>query len=220
MNATQTAKARENLINNQLKPWGGLNYKANNALTGIPRDKFVQEEYKNLAFSDINIPINETTTMFEPKVEGRILDALNITSDDAILEIGTGSGYLTACLAILGKYVTTIEIDEQLSNLAKQRLAKLNIDNVKFVVQDASKGIEKGEFFDVVLVGASVPKITGRYFHLVNVGGRIFVIEGVGKIMTAKLITRISEEEWHTQSLFETSINTMRGLEMPPEFNF
>lgn len=220
MNSKQTAQARENLINNQLKPWGSLNYKANNALTGIPREKFVPNIYKNLAFSDIKIPLNEKTSMFEPKIEGRILDSLNIQSSDNILEIGTGSGYLTACLATLGNKVTTIEIDEKLSNEAQAKLQELNIDNVNFIVDDASKGIEKDEFYDVVVVGASVPKITGRYFHLLNVGGRIFVIEGSEKVMSAKLITRIDQENWDTQNLFETTIDTMIGLEIPAEFKF
>jgi len=94
MNSTQSAKARENLINNQLKPWGSLNYKSNNVLMGIPRANFVPEKYKNFAFSDIKIPLSKKTSMFEPKVEGRILDSLNIKPSDNILEIGTGSGYL------------------------------------------------------------------------------------------------------------------------------
>jgi protein-L-isoaspartate(D-aspartate) O-methyltransferase len=214
------AKARDNLINNQLKPWGSLNYKANNALMGIPREKFVGEKYQNLAFSDIKIPINDKTSMFEPKVEGRILDSLNIKPTDNILEIGTGSGYLTACLSILGNSVTTIEIDESLSEAAQEKLKKLHIDNVNFITQDASKGVDLKEFFDVVVVGASVPKITGRYFHLLNVGGRIFVIEGVGKVMSAKLIIRLGQDEWETKSLFETTIEAMVGLEKPVEFQF
>jgi protein-L-isoaspartate(D-aspartate) O-methyltransferase len=173
MNITQ---ARENLINNQLKPWGSLNYKANNALKGIPREFFTPESYKNLAFADIEIPLTDKAKMLYPKIEGRILDALDIKENESVLEIGTGSGYLTACLSILAKDVMSVEIDENLHHLAKEKLKSLNLDNINLEIADASAGLEIDKFFDVVVVGASVPKITGRYFHLVNVGGRIFVV--------------------------------------------
>lgn len=214
------ALARDNLINNQLKPWGSLNYKANNALMGVPREFFVPEAYKNLAFADIEIPLNKRAKMLYPKVEGRILDALDIKENESVLEIGTGSGYLTACLSILAKEVYSIEIDEHLHNLAKEKLQELNLHNVTLEVRDASQKLELNKFFDVVVVGASVPKITGRYFHLLNVGGRIFVVEGVGNTMSAKLITRLSATDWETKSLFETKLDTMIGLEPPTEFSF
>jgi protein-L-isoaspartate(D-aspartate) O-methyltransferase len=217
MNITQ---ARENLINNQLKPWGSLNYKANNALKGIPREFFTPEAYKNLAFADIEIPLTDKAKMLYPKIEGRILDALDIKESESVLEIGTGSGYLTACLSILAKDVTSVEIDENLSKLAAEKLQTLNLDNINLEVADASGGLEIDKFFDVVVVGASVPKITGRYFHLVNVGGRIFVVEGVGEAMQAKLITRLSATDWETKSLFETKLDTMLGLEVPQHFEF
>lgn len=214
------AQARENLINNQIRPWGGLNYKANNALMGIPRELFTPKNYKKLAFSDIKIPLNSKTTMFEPKVEGRILDSVAVNTTDKVLEIGTGSGYLTACLSILADSVVSVEIDEELNKLASEKLKLLNIDNVKLEVVDASGRLNYEDFFDVVIVGCSVPKVTGRYFHLLNVGGRIFVIEGVGKLMQAKLITRVSREEWKTEVLFETNIDTMVGLEPAKKFSF
>jgi protein-L-isoaspartate(D-aspartate) O-methyltransferase len=96
----------------------------------------------------------------------------------------------------------------------------LGIDNVNLKVGDASKGWHSDDFFDVVIVGSSVPKITERYFHLLNVGGRIFVIEGTGNVMSAKLITRISEHKWNTKSLFETQLDPMQGLESSTNFEF
>jgi len=215
-----TEQARQNSINSQIKPWGGLNYIANNALRDTPREEFVPEEYKNLAFADMEIPLTSKAKMLSPKIEGRALDALNIKKDENILEIGTGSGYLTAVLSKLGASVTSVDIDKDLSSAAGDRLAKLGINNVKLEVRDASKTFHSDNFFDVVFVGASVPKITGRYFHLLNVGGRIFVVEGEGFSMHAKLITRISEHKWETESLFETQLDAMQGLETGDSFEF
>jgi protein-L-isoaspartate(D-aspartate) O-methyltransferase len=215
-----TTQARSNAIDQQIRPWGGLNYIANNALRDTPREKFVPEKYKNLAFADIEIPLSNKAKMFSPKIEGRLLDALGIKKDETVLEIGTGSGYLTAVISKLCKSITSIEIDEELSTSAKARLDALDINNAQLEVGDASKGWTSNDFFDVVVVGSSVPKITGRYFHLLNVGGRIFVVEGTGSAMHAKLITRISEHKWETQSLFETHLDTMQGLEATEGFEF
>ena len=215
-----TTQARSNAIDQQIRPWGGLNYIANNALRDTPREKFVPEKYKNLAFADIEIPLSDKAKMFSPKIEGRLLDALGIKKDETVLEIGTGSGYLTAVISKLCKSITSIEIDEELSTSAKARLDALDINNAQLEVGDASKGWASNDFFDVVVVGSSVPKITGRYFHLLNVGGRIFVVEGKGNAMHAKLITRISEHKWETQSLFETHLDTMQGIEATEGFEF
>jgi protein-L-isoaspartate(D-aspartate) O-methyltransferase len=213
-------QARKNTIDQQIRPWGGLNYIANNALRNIPREDFVPEKYKNLAFADIEIPLNNRAKMLSPKIEGRLLDALNIQKDENVLEVGTGSGYLTAVISKLCKSITSIEIDEDLSVSAQEKLNSLNINNTQLEVGDASKGWSSNDFFDVVVVSSAVPKITGRYFHLLNVGGRIFVVEGKGKNMSAKLITRLSEHKWETKSLFETHLDTMQGLESNASFEF
>ena len=213
-------QAKNNTMNSQIRPWGGLNYIANNALIDIPRERFVPEKYQNLAFADIEIPLTDKAKMFSPKIEGRLLDALDIKKNECVLEVGTGSGYLTAVVAKLCQSITSIEIDKTLSQSAKAQFKALGINNISLKVGDASKGWQSNDFFDVVIVGSSVPKITGRYFHLLNVGGRIFVIEGTGNAMQAKLITRISEHEWKTKSLFETHLEAMQGLESVEQFEF
>ena len=214
-------QARSNTIDQQIRPWGGLNYIANNALRNTPREDFAPEKYKNLAFADIEIPLNSKAKMLSPKIEGRLLDALNIKKDETVLEVGTGSGYLTAVISKLCKSITSIEIDEALSNAAQEKLTALNISNVQLEVGDASKGWQRSDnFYDVVVISTSVPKITGRFFHLLNVGGRIFVVEGQGNAMHAKLITRISEHKWETESLFETHLDAMQGLETTESFKF
>ncbi len=218
MNNIQQAK--QNAINSQIRPWGGLNYIANNALMDTPREVFVPGAYQNLVFADIAIPLTDKAKMFSPKIEGRLLDALNIGQDEMVLEVGTGSGYLTSVVSKLCKSITSIEIDEELSQGAGAKIKELGINNVSLEVGDASKGWQSNDFFDVVIVSSSVPKITGRYFHLLNVGGRIFVVEGTGNAMQAKLITRISEHKWETKSLFETHLDAMQGLESVEQFNF
>ena len=214
-------QARKNSIDNQIRPWGGLDYIANNALRDTPREFFVPEKYKDLAFADIEIPLTDKAKMLSPKIEGRILDALKIKKNETVLEVGTGSGYLTAVLSKLCKSVTSIEINEELSASAQQKFKELNINNITTEIGDASKGWQRStDFFDVVIIGTSVPKITGRFFHLLNVGGRIFVVEGSGKAMSAKVITRLSEHKWETKSLFETQLSVMLGLEKTAKFEF
>ncbi len=213
-------QARQNAIDSQIRPWGGLDYVANNALRDIPREFFVPKTYKNLAFADIEIPLSDKAKMFSPKIEGRLLDALNIKSNESVLEIGTGSGYLTAVVAKLCKSVVSIEIDEALSNNAKEKLSALNIDNVSLKVGDASKGWYANGSFDVVIIGSAMPKITKQYLNLLNIEGRIFAIEGQGSVMSAKLITRLSKHEWEVRSLFETQLDTMQGLEVTTRFEF
>lgn len=213
-------QARNNALNSQIRPWGGLNYIANNALKNTPRELFVPEKYKNLVFADMEIPLNDKAKMFSPKIEGRLLDALNIQKNETVLEIGTGSGYLTAVVSKLCRFIVSVEIDNKLHQDAKATLKTLNVNNVSLTTGDASQGWQSNDFFDVVIVGSSVPKITKRYFHLLNVGGRIFVVKGTGSIMQAELITRISEHKWQTKSLFETHLSVMQGLEHKEQFKF
>lgn len=221
-------QARINAIKQQVRPWGGLNYLANDALQKTPRELFVPEKYQDLVFADIEIPLEVQTkagtkqvaSMFSPKIEGRILDALNIKPDETALEIGSGSGYLTAVIAKLCRHITSVEINKDLHQLAQEKINQLGIKNVDLVIGDASSGWQTPSFFDAVLVGASVPKIIGRYFHVMKVGGRVFVVEGLGSVMTAKLITRTSEDNWQTKSLFETRLDTMLGLKNVKPFSF
>ena len=110
-------QARKNVIEQQIRPWGGLNVRANQALSEIPREKFVPDEYQQLAFADIEIPLNAVDKMLSPKIEGRILDSLDLEGNEDVLEIGTGSGYLTSVLAKLSQTVKSIEIEKKLHDL-------------------------------------------------------------------------------------------------------
>ena len=130
-------QARRNVIEQQIRPWGGLNIRANQALIDIPRENFVPEEYQNLVFADMEIPLNNSEKMLSPKIEGRILDSLDLKGHEDVLEIGTGSGYFTAVLASLAKSVKSIEIHKELIDAAKEKIDVLNISNVELVNEDA-----------------------------------------------------------------------------------
>jgi protein-L-isoaspartate(D-aspartate) O-methyltransferase len=220
MSATIKEISRDNAIKEQIRPWGGLNNNANEALEKMPREFFVPDEFSTLAFTDINIPLTDKASMLHPKVEGRILDALDITKTQKVLEIGTGSGYLTAVLATLASNVTTVEIDESLSNSAQEKLTKLNIKNVNFIIADASKSVHTPDTFDTIIVSCAIPQIDKNYFDLLNLGGRIFIFESKGQYAQAKIITRISETKWQTKTLFDTQLELMQGLEKKESFKF
>jgi protein-L-isoaspartate(D-aspartate) O-methyltransferase len=180
----------------------------------------VPKEFSELAFTDTNIPLTDKASMLHPKVEGRILDALDIEKTQKVLEIGTGSGYLTAVLATLAHSVITVEIDENLSNSAQEKLTELGIRNINFIIADASEGVATPDTFDAIVVNCSIPQINRNYFDLLNVGGHLFIFESKGQYAQAKIITRISDEEWQTKTLFDTQLEVMQGLEKKETFKF
>ena len=213
-------QARKNVIEQQLRPWGSLNDRANQALSDTPRESFVPEGYQALAFADFEIPLNDSAKMLSPKIEGRILDTLDIQSNENVLEIGTGSGYLTAVLAELAQSVVSIEIDEKLSVNAKQSIKALERDNVELKVSDASVCDFKGEQFDVIVIGCALPETSERYQNLLKSGGRLFAIIGSTNHMQATLTTRLSEDEYQSKSIFETQLDYMIGTEPKVQFAF
>ncbi len=212
-------QARKNTIEQQVRPWGGLNNSVNEALIQIHRENFVPKKYKNLAFADIEVPLSSNSKMLSPKLEGRMLDAVNIKEHEDVLQIGTGSGYIAAVMSKLSKSVTSIEINEELINSAQQRLQDLEINNVQLINMDVGDW-HPNDFYDVVIVEASVPKISPSYMHLLSVGGRMFIVVGEGNTMSAMLITRTSEHKWETKSLFDTHIDPLIGMQPPQKFEF
>lgn len=213
-------QARFNMIEQQIRPAEVLDPLVLNTISEVHRELFVPKEYMELAFSDTNIPLNEFESMMSPIQEARLLQALNIQSDDNILEIGTGSGYLTALLAKLGSHVTSIEIDQNLSDSASQKLRANNINNVTLEVGDGSKGWASKAPYDVIAVTGSLPIMCDEYKFQLKPGGRLFVIVGTAPAMEARLITRVSDNQWSEEELFETSINALQNADKPSEFVF
>ena len=161
-------QARKKVIEHQIRPWGGLNVRANQALSDIPRENFVPEEYLSLVFADIEIPLVGGAKMFSPKIEGRILDSLDIQGHETVLEIGTGSGYFTSVLAKLSQSVVTIELDEQLSELAQNKVKELNLSNITFIKDDALTYHFDTQQFDIIVTGCSLPNTNENFFRLLN----------------------------------------------------
>jgi len=213
-------KARKNVIEQQIRPWGGLNVDANQALSEIPRENFVPKEYQGLVFADIEIPISGNCKMFSPKIEGRILDSLNIQKHETILEIGTGSGYLTAVLSKLAKSVMSIEIDQELSESARNAINKLDLDNIELKVGDALKHDFSNQQYDVIIIGCAVPELNNDFNRLIKPSGRMFAVVGSKNKMKASIISSNNENEWQYRALFETHLDYMLGLEPTVKFNF
>ena len=206
-------KARYNMVEQQIRPWDVLNPRVLDVISEIPRENFTPEKYKNLAYVDTRIPLGSyeehPCDMSNPNIEGRILQALDVQEDDLVLEIGTGSGYLTACLAKLGHHVDSVDINEDLTAMAEKNLEALNIKNVKLSSGDASQGWEQKRNYDVIAITAAMKHIPQSYKKLLKTGGRLFVVTGEAPAMTAHLVTRTGEKSWETEDLFETSIEPM-----------
>ena len=213
-------QARKNVIEQQIRPWGGLNVRANQALSDIPRENFVPEEYLSLVFADIEIPLVDSAKMFSPKIEGRILDSLDIQGHETVLEIGTGSGYFTSVLAKLSQSVVTIELDEQLSELAQNKVKELNLNNVTFINDDALAYNFDNEQYDTIVVGCALPNKNENFFRLLKPGGKLFMVVGAINQMQATLVQRTNENEWQSKSLFETHLDYMKGTEPSVKFAF
>lgn len=213
-------QARKNVIEQQIRPWGGLNVRANQALSDIPRENFVPEEYLNLVFADIEIPLVGGAKMFSPKIEGRILDSLDIQGHETVLEIGTGSGYFTSVLAKLSQSVVTIELDEQLSELAQNKVKELNLNNITFIKDDALTYNFDNEQYDTIVIGCSLPNKNENFFRLLKPSGKLFMVVGAINQMQATLVQRTNENEWQSKSLFETHLDYMKGTEPSVKFAF
>ena len=213
-------KARKNVIEQQIRPWGGLNIRANQALSDIPRENFVPEEYLSLVFADIEVPLVGGAKMFSPKIEGRILDSLDIQGHENILEIGTGSGYFTSVLAKLSQSVVTIELDEQLSQLAQNQVKGLNLNNITFINDDALAYNFDNEQYDTIVIGCALPNKNENFFRLLKPGGKLFMVVGAVNQMQATLVQRTNENDWQLKSLFETHLDYMKGTEPSVKFAF
>ena len=213
-------QARKNVIEQQIRPWGGLNVRANQALSDIPRENFVPEEYQKLVFADIEIPLNKTAKMLSPKIEGRILDSLDLKGHENVLEIGTGSGYFTSVLSMLSNAVTSIEADKDLHTLAQTKIYELKLNNITLKHESfMTSNFENGEF-DSIIVGCALPIINQDLKKLLNQDGKLFVVVGSKNQMHATLVTRLNDSEWKSKSLFETHLDLMKGSEPSVKFTF
>jgi len=202
-NTTEVAKF--NMIKQQIRPWEVIDNQVLAVFNEVDRQDFVQDSYKGLAYADCQIPVCDGSTMLPPTIEGRMLQSLLIEADDNILEIGSGSGYITACLARLGKQVLSLDINDEALGLARQNIDKYNLANIEFEAVDGFE-CKYHQTFDVIAVCGSVGKVPENLKQALRLGGRMFIVVGQSPAMQALLVTRVDNDEWTTQSLFETDL--------------
>jgi len=213
-------QARSNMIEQQIRTWEVLDQRVLDLLASVPREDFVPPRYHSLAFSDTNIPLGYGEVMMAPKVEARMLQVLAVEPDDRILEIGTGSGYVTALLARSGREVTTVEIHAELSAGAKVRVSQQGLDNVRFEVGNGLERPAAEGGYDVIAVTGSLPVYIDHFEKRLAVCGRVFLIVGQAPVMEAMLVTRVGARELAREGLFETDLPPLRGAPTPKRFVF
>lgn len=211
--------ARRQMIEQQVRAWDVFDLNVLNGLKEVPRELFVPEGFAALAFTDTELPIGHGQLMMTPTIEGRVLQALGLAGGENVLEIGTGSGFLTAVLAKLSAHVTSIDIYDDFLSTAKERLDECDIENIELKKMDAMKELPTGTF-DAIAVTGSVQMLDSRFSDALNPGGRLFVVTGDAPVMSATLITRIDEDDWHSDTLFETELAPLVHGALPPQFSF
>jgi protein-L-isoaspartate(D-aspartate) O-methyltransferase len=216
-----TVNAREQMIDQQVRAWDVLDERVLGIFRRIPRDHFVPSEHRYLAYADLEVPLPKGQHMLRPSVAGRLLQALDLRGTERVLEIGAGSGFLTACLAAVSAHVESLEIFPELAELARSNLATLSVGNARVVVADAFATIaDERRKYGAIAVTGSLPLLDERFQRQLEIGGRLFVIVGEPPVMTARLISRTAEDAWTSESLFETVVDPLVNARQPQEFTF
>jgi protein-L-isoaspartate(D-aspartate) O-methyltransferase len=211
--------ARRQMIEQQVRTWEVLDPRVLETLAAVPREHFVPETYRSVAFADTEIPIGHGEFMLPPKIEGRILQSLGLERGERALEIGTGSGFFAACIEHLTGDVESIEIHAGLADGATHALERLGITRVRITCADALNH-SLGADYGAIAVTGSLPVYDPRFERALAVGGRLFVVVGSPPIMEARLVTRTAIDAWLTQSLFETCIEPLRNATPAALFHF
>jgi len=211
--------ARRQMVDQQIRAWEVLDPRVLDVLSAVPREAFVPPAYRELAFADTPIPIGFGQSMLAPVLQGRILQALALNATDAALEVGTGTGYLAACLSLLGSSTHSIDIRAEFTAAAAVNLRAVPQARVDLETRDAFGSAALGEY-DVIAVTGSLPVYDTRFEQALRVGGRLFAVVGVAPVMDAVLVRRVDSTEWIRESLFETVIDPLINATAPPGFVF
>lgn len=211
--------ARQQMVAQQARAWDVFDALVLEVLAETPRERFVPPEFLDLAFADTGIPLPHGQRMMTPTVEGRLLQALKLNPCDSVLEIGTGSGFVTACMARLAQTVVSVDIFPDLTETAGRTLCDTGVDNVSLMTLDACKEMPDGQF-DAIAVTGSLPLFDTRFFEALKPGGRLFVIVGNAPVMDAQVIVRGEDDMPGVSSLFETCVSPLVNAAAPPAFHF
>lgn len=213
-------QARFNMIEQQIRPWNVLDEDVLAMLHVVKREQFVPKAYENLAFADVEIPLPGGEAMLNPKVEARMVQEIAVKKHENVLEIGTGSGYMTALLAHTAAHVTSVEIQPESVTLAKENLARAGVINVSVEEGNGAQGWSMGTQYDVIVVSGGLPVLPEALVKQLKVGGRMIAILGEAPAMSCQLITRTSETAHDAVKVFETLAKPLTGAEAPSRFTF
>ncbi len=217
-------KARFLMVEQQIRTWEVLDQGVLDLLFAVKREDFVPIAYRSLAFVDMEIPLDHQQTMMAPKLEARILQEVAPKSNERVLEIGTGSGYLTALLAKQAESVTSIDIFENFSLAAAATLARIGVINVHLKTGDAAESavsiLASHETFDVIVLAGSVPMLPKAYLDMLNLNGRLFAVVGDAPAMKATLFTNTGDTAFTADDLFETVLTPLINAKQPSRFLF
>jgi len=209
--------ARHAMIEQQVRPWDIVDLQVLAAMSAVPRENFVPPVYRDLAFADTELPIGHGETMFKPVLEGRMLQGLKLQPNDEVLEIGTGTGFITACLASLCRSLVTVDLHADFIANAKNRLAALDLNNVRYEQADAL-AFNPDQQFDAIAVTGAVTDVPQVFLDWLRPGGRLFIIHGQSPAQEAVCLTR-STQGFDTESLFETDIPYLVGAQPVDRFS-
>ncbi len=213
-------QCRDNMVEQQVRPSDVLDERVLNTFKQIHRDAYVPARYRNLAYADTAIPLNEREVMMHPALEGQVLQLLDIQPEDNVLEIGSGSGYLTACMAHLACHVESYEIDPQLAEQAKATLQAQGIFNIDVIVGDGLQSTPVNKKYDVIVLTGSVSELPDYFLQALNRNGRLFMVDGDAPTMQAHIIHRVGDNDCNDTVMFETVLPRLVNGEKPAQFVF
>jgi protein-L-isoaspartate(D-aspartate) O-methyltransferase len=214
-----TLAARQQMVDQQIRTWEVLDPRVLDVLSAVPREAFVPQAYRELAFADTPIPIGFGQSMLAPLLQGRILQSLALNEADTVLEVGTGTGYLAAAFGLLARSTHSIDIRADFTAAATANLRTVPQARVELETRDAFSSAPLGEY-DVIAVTGSLPVYDTRFEQALRVGGRLFAVVGVAPVMDAILVRRVDSTEWIRESLFETVIDPLVNATAPRGFVF
>ena len=214
-----TEQARFNMVEQQIRTWEVLDPEVLDLLFTVRREEFVPPAYRMLAFADLEIPLPGGQRMWTPKMEARVLQELKLVAGENVLEIGTGSGYLTALMASLNARVTSVEIDERLSAAAQPKLLRAGLTRVELAVGDGARGWGRQSYDAIVLTG-STPILPDAFVKQLNPGGRVFAVVGEAPAMAARMMRWVAAGSVTEEDLFETVIEPLVNAFSPSRFRF
>lgn len=213
-------QARFNMVEQQIRPWQVLDKATLSVLSNLPRELFVPQGYQALAYTDTDIPLGHGQTMVPPRVDARLMHDLHLRGDDKVLEVGTGSGYLTALLASRAQRVISFESQAELAATARANLQRAGVTNAEVRVGDGSQGSAGDAPFDAIVLGGSVAEVPQALLQQLSVGGRLIAIVGTDPVMCATLFTRTADAHWHSKALWDTTAPRLNGFAEPSRFHF